>query len=319
MSPALWPHGALPLSTSPFSRARIDAGRPTRSNWIGNGRISASRRRHPRDQVNLLPLDRRQRVGRAEWLGADPFDLLDEVAGPVGGRGELPLPGDPQQVLLPAGPRRLDGIEAAVQPLLLDVRGRMLAQKRGHVAIQLPHLGLQVGRVGLEGPCLVDALPRARPCVVGAARHFRAQGAGRLLAAFEQAQAGAQLADDLALARERHETEIDPLSHRGAEDVPRALALDHTRAGPPGKLTDGPVVLRQRPPQLLAVLLARLRGSLGTAGLVDRGIFAVELLDLVARLGERLLARRSPFDRRLLHTHGGCRLGEFAAHPALEI
>ncbi len=56
MSPALWPHGALPLSMSPWSRARMDAGRPTRAAWIGNGSTSASRRSHSR--VKLLRMRR---------------------------------------------------------------------------------------------------------------------------------------------------------------------------------------------------------------------------------------------------------------------
>lgn len=48
MRPALCPHAALPFSRSPCSRARIDAGLPTRSNWTGKGRISASRFSHAR-------------------------------------------------------------------------------------------------------------------------------------------------------------------------------------------------------------------------------------------------------------------------------
>ena len=48
ISPADWPAAALPFSMSPSSRARIAAGLPTRSYWIGNGWISPWRLSHSR-------------------------------------------------------------------------------------------------------------------------------------------------------------------------------------------------------------------------------------------------------------------------------
>src|SRR3990172_4933464 len=215
---------------------------------------------HPCDQANLLLFDGRQRIGRMEWLRSDALHLVDEVERPFTGSRERSLPGQPQEVLLATRPRRLDGVEAAVQALLLDVRQRILTQERGDIAIELPDLGLQVGRVGLEGPGVEDAPLRARPRLVGRECRLRAQDARCLLGTLKNAQTGSKLADDLAVALPGHETEIDALADRGAEEVPGPFPLPHPGARSPRQVADRVAVPCESATKLVAILLASLGG-----------------------------------------------------------
>lgn len=71
-----------------------------------------------------LSRKRRQRVGRTEWLGSSSLNLDHEMPNflRVGFQG--PLPSQSQQVLFPAGPGRLDRIEATGEAWYPDLPWR---------------------------------------------------------------------------------------------------------------------------------------------------------------------------------------------------